>query len=1053
MHPNPSANPIVTALRGPWMPPGGWEGLVAEAGGDPSRFLEIVCRLSRTAVGPILILTGASPLAAASASGAADSGAQVYITAGSPEVGRQTLAVLAGFDPRARALVFPGAAAALIEAVPLSPALVVVARLEDLAPVRAVLPENCVVAAREPGPAPAGLRQWAGTCLYTAQPGAARRANSPAEAAFQAARAACAEACRTPGPPAPPLPDALRRLSDAASAPATGLPPGRWPRRPLPAAPLPATLPDGSPWPRISVVTPTFNQGRYIEDTLLSVAHQDYPNVEHIVIDGGSTDETLDIIERFRSGLAHVVSESDRGQSHAINKGMALATGEILTWLNSDDLLAPGALASMAMAFHHSHADVVAGVACVFMGQDFVDLHLTSCSPGPLPLRDLLDLDGCWNTGQFFYQPEVMFTRAIWERAGGAVREDLFYSMDYDLWVRFAAAGANLHVVGRPICWYRQHPEQKTHAVAQFKAELETYRADCLARNPDWPRSWPAPPAEPKRRLRVALLNDHGFRYGAGIAHQRLGEGMALAGHEVVPLSLVNDASGLNGVQASTPANLYQAVADRQPDLVVTGNLHSAGATAEHLGALAGAFPTFAVLHDLWSLTGRCAYPEDCSKYKDGCDHTCPTATEYPSLPLTQIRPAWEAKRAVLTAAGAPTLLGNSTWTTGFARQTLAAWGVDDPGARTAQIKYGFPLDELVPVDRRLARHLLGLPEDRFIVMLSSELSDRRKRTREAFEALALLDLPDLTVVSLGNKVDGEKFPVADVRRPGYLTDPGRLALYKSAADLYLSPSLDETFGQVFVESAACGTPAMGYPRTGVRDAVAHGVSGILVSEVGPKPLAEAIRSFYRDSGKRAAMAVWGRIFVENEWSFYSSYHSLFVHWRRSGLVSRLGMPPKIGFHPGAGPLPPVEPATRRPGTRIEALHIGGEEGPYEEHGLPRFRWAFGPVSRLRIHAMETRIHSLVILYRNQQPGQTLRVRTSRWGSRSYPLALNGFGRDRVVCTAIPLEEGPNAVELEFSKWDNNPADPRPMAAVLTGIYCIPDPSSEEGMPQSGGKL
>jgi glycosyltransferase involved in cell wall biosynthesis len=843
----------------------------------------------------------------------------------------------------------------------------------------------------------------------------------------------------------------IQRLGEAASASEPALPPGLWPRCPFPGPPLPHTLPGGAPWPKISIVTPTFNQGRYIEQTLLSILHQGYPNLEHIVIDGGSTDETPQILQRYRPRLAHLVSEPDRGQSHAINKGMALATGDILTWVNSDDLLAPGALAAMAMAFHTSRADMVAGVACVFSGTEFVDLHLTSCEPGPLPLHDLLDLDGCWNTGQFFYQPEVMFTRALWKRAGGAVREDLFYSMDYDLWVRFAAAGANLHVVGRPICWYRQHPEQKTHAVAQFKAELEDYRADCLARNSDWPRTWPAPPAEPKRRLRIALLNDHGFRYGAGIAHQRLGEGMALAGHEVLPLSLLNDAAGLNGAAVITPANLYQAVADRQPDVVVTGNLHSAGATAHHLEALAGSFPTFAVLHDVWNLTGRCAYPEDCSKYKDGCDHTCPTAAEYPTLPLAQIRPAWEAKRTVMTAAKAPTLLGNSAWTIGFARQALAAWGVDDPESRAGQIKYGFPLDELAPVDRRLARHLLGLPQDHFIVMLSSELSDRRKRTSDAFEALALLDLPDLTVVSLGNKVAGEKFPVADVRRPGYLIDPGRLALYKSAADLYLSPSLDETFGQVFVESAACGTPAMGYPSTGVSDAIAHGISGILVSELGPKPLAEAILSFYQDPAKRVAMAVWGRIFVENEWSFYSSYHSMFTQWRRSGLAARLGMPPKIGFHPGAGPLPPVEPATRKPGTRIEALHIGAEEGPYEEHGLPRFRWAFGPLSRLRIHAAQTRIHSLVILYRNQRPGQTLRVRTPRSVSRLYPLALNGFGRDRVVCAAVPLDEGPNVVELEFGGWDSNPADPRPMAAVLTGIYCIPDPPGVEGMPSSGG--
>lgn len=1047
MLPNPSANPILSALRGAFVAPEGWDQIPPAGPGAPDCLAELVCRLSRTCPATILVTDPDPAVSAAAVIGAGASGAQVFIAAGGEEAADAIRSAISRFDQSGRALIFRGPASAFCNQIEIAPQLVIVRRFEDLEPLRGRLPSHGVVVVRQQGDAPDGLRRWADSCLYQVLAGTPGRRSSIPESLFQEVRGDL-DASRDPADTEAVI-QRLRGSPTAESGPA--LPPGLWPRRPFPGPSLPPTLPGGEPWPRISIVTPTFNQGRYIEQTLLSILHQGYPNLEYIVIDGGSTDETHQVLERYRPRISHLVSEADRGQSHAINKGMALATGDILTWVNSDDLLAPGALAAMAMAFHTSQADMVAGVACVFSGTEFVDLHLTSCAPGPLPLRDLLDLDGCWNAGQFFYQPEVMFTRGLWERAGGRVREDLFYSMDYDLWVRFAAARARLHVIGRPICWYRQHPEQKTHAVAKFKAELEDCRAGYLASNPGWPREWPAPPAEPRRQLRVALVNDHGFRYGAGLAHQRLGEGIALAGHELLPFTLTNESAGLTGATPLTPANLYQALASRQPDLVITGNLHSAGATAEHLGALAGAFPTFAVLHDLWSLTGRCAYPEDCSKYKDGCDHTCPTATEYPSLPLTQIRPAWEAKRAVLTAGNAPTLLGNSAWTTEFARQALAAWGVQDPGARTGQIRYGFPLDDLAPVDRGLARRLLGLPEDRFIVMLSSELSDRRKRTREAFEALAQLDLPDLTVVSLGNKVEGEKFPVADVRRPGYLTDPGRLALYKSAADLYLSPSLDETFGQVFVESAACGTPAMGHPSTGVRDAVCQGVSGILVSPAGPKPLADAIRSLYLDPQKRAAMGVWGRIFVENEWSFYSSYHSLFVHWRRSGLTARFRMPPKIGFRPGANPLPPVEPATRRPGTRVEALHIGGEEGPYPDLGLPRFRWAFGPVSRLRIHALETGIHTLVILYRNLHPGQTLRVRTSRSVSRSYSLALNRFDHDRVVCTAALLEQGPNLVELEFSKWDLNPADPRPMAAVLTGIYCIPDLSGAEGMPPSGG--
>src|SRR5215831_8727039 len=207
-----------------------------------------------------------------------------------------------------------------------------------------------------------------------------------------------------------------------------------WPYVDLNAVDLPKTLPGAVPWPKISIVTPSFNQGRYLEETILSVLNQRYPNVEHIVIDGGSSDETPRILDRYRDRLTFAVSEPDNGQSHAINKGMAKATGDLLTWLNSDDMLAPGALAAAALAFHTSGAEMIAGVCQLFSNGKLVGQHLTSCENGLLPLNDLLDLDGGWNAGQFFYQAEVMFKRSLFDQASGYVNEQLFYSMDYELW-------------------------------------------------------------------------------------------------------------------------------------------------------------------------------------------------------------------------------------------------------------------------------------------------------------------------------------------------------------------------------------------------------------------------------------------------------------------------------------------------------------------------------------------------------------------------------------------------------------------------------------------
>src|SRR5438309_6203079 len=114
------------------------------------------------------------------------------------------------------------------------------------------------------------------------------------------------------------------------------------------AAPLGELMGDGSPWPRITIVTPSYNQGRFLEETIRSVLLQGYPNLEYMVIDAASTDESVEIIRKYERWLAYWVSEKDRGQTHAINKGLAKATGEIFSYLNSDDLLAPGALAAVA---------------------------------------------------------------------------------------------------------------------------------------------------------------------------------------------------------------------------------------------------------------------------------------------------------------------------------------------------------------------------------------------------------------------------------------------------------------------------------------------------------------------------------------------------------------------------------------------------------------------------------------------------------------------------------------------------------------------------------
>jgi len=231
----------------------------------------------------------------------------------------------------------------------------------------------------------------------------------------------------------------------------------------LPASPVVDQL----VWPKISVVMVSFNQVSFLEEGLRSVLQQNYPNLEFIVVDGNSTDGSAEIVKRYQDRLSRLIIEPDRGQSDGLNKGFALASGDILTWVNSDDLLEPGALFRVAQAFSCYGVDIVAG-GCRQIGLKrdvIINSHhnrLPFGIPVALPLGLLLEMDRCWLAGSFFYQPEVFFTRDIWERSGGKLRTDLNYILDYDLWVRMAAAGANVVHIPDYLACSRTHDQQKT---------------------------------------------------------------------------------------------------------------------------------------------------------------------------------------------------------------------------------------------------------------------------------------------------------------------------------------------------------------------------------------------------------------------------------------------------------------------------------------------------------------------------------------------------------------------------------------------------------------
>lgn len=219
--------------------------------------------------------------------------------------------------------------------------------------------------------------------------------------------------------------------------------------------PLPEKMPDGAAWPKISIVTPSYNQGDFIEETIRSVLLQGYPNIEYIIIDGGSTDRSAEIIKKYARWLTYWVSEKDRGQAHAINKGFEKATGEIIAWLNSDDIYFENLFEQVATRYAQSTKNrfwLVAGVEYLDQesGSAVVDFQT--------PWYSIMD----WvNGGAQIHQQGAFWSGQIQPQAGPLI-ENLHYGFDKEFFARLVSLGYQYEcpkdlVAGR----YRQHDECK----------------------------------------------------------------------------------------------------------------------------------------------------------------------------------------------------------------------------------------------------------------------------------------------------------------------------------------------------------------------------------------------------------------------------------------------------------------------------------------------------------------------------------------------------------------------------------------------------------------
>ncbi len=229
--------------------------------------------------------------------------------------------------------------------------------------------------------------------------------------------------------------------------------------------------------PTISIVTPSYHQGDFIERTLLSVLNQNYPKLEYYVQDGDSQDNTIATLKRYEDKLNGWVSKKDSGQSQAINLGFANTSGEIMAWLNSDDLLLPGTLAIVADYFHrHPEVDLVYGNRLLI---DEMDMEIGRWI---LPGHDSDVLS--WV--DYIPQETMFWRRSLWNKIGGSIDESFKFAMDWDLLLRFREAGANIAHIPRFLGAFRIHEQQKTSAVINEigQQEMNRIRERCLGKVP-----------------------------------------------------------------------------------------------------------------------------------------------------------------------------------------------------------------------------------------------------------------------------------------------------------------------------------------------------------------------------------------------------------------------------------------------------------------------------------------------------------------------------------------------------------------------------------------
>lgn len=279
-----------------------------------------------------------------------------------------------------------------------------------------------------------------------------------------------------------------------------------------------------SPVPLVSIITPSRNQGRFIRQAIESVLAQDYPAIEYLVVDGASTDTTLEVLADFGERVRWI-SEPDEGQGDAVDKGIQMTRGEIIGWLNSDDVYGPNAVSTAVAAFsEHPGAPAVYGDA------EFIDE--AGRTLGPCTQVQPFDLDRLVNELDFIVQPATFFRRSAYQSAGG-LDPDLRYCLDYDLWIRLGQT-APLWYVPEVLAGVRVYPETKTASGGLARLD-EIERMIRRHGRRYLPRGFQRDMLEASTRALPRAVSNLRLAAAAGAARSVLTYGLLMAGRRAIP--------------------------------------------------------------------------------------------------------------------------------------------------------------------------------------------------------------------------------------------------------------------------------------------------------------------------------------------------------------------------------------------------------------------------------------------------------------------------------------------------------------------------------------